>query len=95
MRKSRFAAALASVIALAFAAVAMGAGSDENSETVLGKVKPAKLDKNKFKPVSLYAGVETTTTHAVPGQQNPEQQLIEFGKNVKFNTNAAPPVGRH
>jgi hypothetical protein len=78
------------VIALAFAAVAMAAGSDENTETVLGKVKPAKLDKSKFKPVNLYAGVATTTTHAVPGQQNPEKQLIEFGKNLKFDTNAAP-----
>jgi hypothetical protein len=75
---------------MAIASVALAAGTDENTESVLGKVSPKKLDKKKYKPVKLYAGVETTTTHAVPGQQNPEQQLIEFGKNLKFKSSAAP-----
>jgi hypothetical protein len=81
------------VVAVAFAGIALAAGSDENTEGVLGKVSPSKLDKKKYKPVQLYAGVETSTTHAVPGQQNPERQLIEFGKNVKFKTKAAPTCG--
>jgi hypothetical protein len=87
--KARFAVVIGLVLALGVAGIAFAAGSDENTENVLGKVSPSKLDKKKYKPVKFYVGVETDTIHAVPGQQNPEKQLIEFGKNIKFDTKKA------
>lgn len=90
MIKARIAVVIGLVLALGVTGIAFAAGSDENTENVVGKVSPSKLDKKKYKPVSFFVGVETDTTHAVPGQQNPEKQLIEFGKNVKFNTKAQP-----
>jgi hypothetical protein len=82
-------AAFAAVLALGVTAVAFADGASENVAGVLGKVSPAKLDKKAFKPVTFYTGVTTTTTHAVPGQQNAEQVQIDFGKNVKFDLSAA------
>ena len=90
MKKTRLIVATGLTVALGVAGIAFADGTSENEEGVLGKVKPSKLDKKKYKPVSFYTGVTTTTTHAVPGQQNPEAQLIEFGKNVKFDTTKAP-----
>jgi hypothetical protein len=89
IRRSRFAVAIALVLALSVAAVAFADGASENTAGVLGKVSPTKLDKKTFKPVEMFAGVTTTTTHAVPGQQNAEQVLLDFGKNVKFDLKAA------
>jgi hypothetical protein len=89
LRKTRFVLAIGLVTALGAAGIAFADGASDNTETVLGKVSPSKLSKKTYKPVKFYAGVQTTTTHAVPGQQNPEQQLIEFGKNIKFDTTAA------
>ena len=90
IRKSHLVIATALALALGIAALAFADGTSENTETVIGKVNPKKLDKHKYKPVEFLAGVATTTTHVVPGQQNPEKQLIEFGKNVKFDTSKAP-----
>jgi hypothetical protein len=89
IRKSRIVAALAAVLALGIAAVALADGASENSVGVLGKVSPTKLDKKTFKPVTFYTGVTTSTTHAVPGQQNAEKVQLDFGKNVKFDLKAA------
>jgi hypothetical protein len=90
IRQSRLVVALGLVLALGVAGLAFADGASENTESVQGKVTPSKLDKKKFKPVEFLAGVSTTTTHVVPGQQNPEKQLIEFGKNIKFDTTQAP-----
>jgi hypothetical protein len=90
IRKSRFVAATAAALALGGATMALADGASENSVGVLGKVTPTKLDKKKFKPVQLYAGVTTSTTHAVPGQQNAEKVQLDFGKNVKFDLKAVP-----
>jgi hypothetical protein len=89
IRKSRLVVALGLVLALGVSAFAFADGAGENTESVQGKVSPSKLDKKKYKPVDFLTGVSTTTTHIVPGQQNPEQQLIEFGKNIKFDTTKA------
>jgi hypothetical protein len=89
IRRSRFAVAIALVLALGVATVAFADGASDNEAGVLGKVSPSKLDKKKFKPVTFYAGVTTSTTHAVPGQQNAEQVQLDFGKNVKFDLKAA------
>jgi hypothetical protein len=89
IRKSRLVVALGLVLALGVSGLAFADGAGENTESVTGKVSPSKLDKKKYKSVAFSAGVETTTTHVVPGQSNPEKQLIEFGKNVKFDTTKA------
>jgi hypothetical protein len=89
IRKSRFIVAIGLVMALAVSGLAFAAGSDENEAGVVGKVKPSKLDKKKYKKVALFAGVTTTTTHEVPGQQNPEAEFIEFGKNLKLDNSKA------
>ena len=90
IRRSRFVAAIGLVLALGVAGFAFADGASENSVTVLGKVTPTKLDKKKFKPVTLYSGVTTSTTHAVPGQQNAEQVTVEYPKNIKFDLTKAP-----
>lgn len=93
IRKSRFVVAIALTLALGVSALAFANGTSENDVQVFGKISPTKLDRKTFKPVQLFAGVGTTTTHAVPGQQNAEQVLLEFPKNIKFNAKAAPTCG--
>jgi hypothetical protein len=90
IQKSRFIAATAAVLALGGATLALADGASENEVGVMGSVTPGKLDKKKFKPVTLYSGVTTTTTHAVPGQQNAEKVTVEYPTNVKFDLDAAP-----
>jgi hypothetical protein len=89
IRKSRFVATIGLVGALGAAGIAYADGASENEVGVLGSVSPGKLDKKKFKPVTLYSGVTTSTTHAVPGQQNAEKVTVLYPKNVKFDLNAA------
>jgi len=89
LKKTRFIVATGLAAALGTAGIAFADGASENTETVTGKVAPSKLDKKTAKPVDMTTTVATTTTHAVPGQQNPEKQLIEFGKNIKFDTTKA------
>jgi hypothetical protein len=86
IRRSRQVVALGLVLALGVAALAFADGTSENEATVTGKVSPKKLDKKKYKPVKFFTQVATTTTTAIPNQQNPEVELIEFGKNIKFQT---------
>jgi hypothetical protein len=90
IHRSRFIGAIALVLALAVAALAFADGASENSVGILGKVTPSKLDKKTFKPITLYSGVTTSTTHAVPGQQNAEKVTVEYPTNVKFDLSAAP-----
>ncbi len=87
IRKSRFAVTAGLVIALGAAGIASADGRSENTPQVVGSVKPTKLDKKKYKPVTLYTGVATSGT--VPGF-NPEKEFISWGKNVKLKPSAAP-----
>jgi hypothetical protein len=90
IRKARIAVIAGVSMALGVSAMAYADGASENEPDVVGSVKPAKLDKKKYKPVTLFSGVATTGT--VPGF-NPEQEMISWGKNVKLNTKAAPTCG--
>ena len=94
IRRSRFVVAIGLVVALGVSGLAFADGATENDVTVLGKVSPKKLDKKKYKPITLYSGVTTSTTHAVPGQQNAEKVTVEYPKNVKFDLKAAPTLRR-
>ncbi|MCD6015758.1 MAG: hypothetical protein K0R88_1842 [Solirubrobacterales bacterium] len=89
MRKTHFAVTLGATVALGVSAIAYADGVSENEAQVEGKVKPTKLDKKKYKPVNLLTGVRTPGT--VTGtQQNPEQEHVSWGKNVKIKPSAAP-----
>jgi hypothetical protein len=91
MRKghSVLVAMLALTVALAGAVIARADGASENQAFVDGKVKPAKLDKKKFKRVNFFVGVRTQAN--VTGMQaNPQSEYISFGKNAKFKLNKAP-----
>jgi hypothetical protein len=85
IRNSRFVAAIAMVLALGVASLAFADGASENTIGVLGTITPNKLDKKQFKPVTMYNGVTTNTTHAVPGQQNAEKVTVEYPTNMKFD----------
>jgi hypothetical protein len=76
--------ALGLVVAVSGSAFAFADGASEATPGVLGELTPSKLDKKKYKPVQMLAGVETDLV--VNGQQqNPEKEFIEFGKNIKFD----------
>ena len=89
IRKSRMAVALGLVLALGVATVAWADGATDNEAFVDGSVNPSKLDKKKYKPVNLFVGVRTEGP--VTGtQENPEAEYISFGKNIKWQSTAAP-----
>jgi hypothetical protein len=90
MRKTWLVGAIAAALSVAVAGLAFADGASENSVTVLGKITPKKLDKKKYKPVTLYSGVTTSTTHVVPGQQNAEKVTVEYPKNIKYDYDAGP-----
>jgi len=84
IRKSRMIVAVGLVSVLSGSTLAFATGADDADPRVLGELTPSKLDKKKYKPVQMLAGVETDLV--VNGQQqNPEKEFIEFGKNVKFD----------
>jgi hypothetical protein len=81
--------AAAVVLALGMAGYAAADGASEHEAAVVGKVKPAKLDKKKYKRVALFTGV--VTTGGVTGTQaNPRSEYISWGKNVKAKLKRAP-----
>lgn len=88
IRKSRLIAALGMVLALVVSSLAFATGADDNTPFVDGEVKPSKLDKKKFKKVSLFLGVRNEGT--ITGtQSNPSREYISIGKNVKVNLKKA------
>ena len=89
IHKSRFIVMLGLVMALGIAAVAYADGDGDNDAFVDGKVKPNELDQRKFKPVQFFTGVRTEGP-VTGAQQNPEKEVISFGKNIKFDLGAAP-----
>jgi hypothetical protein len=87
----RFVAALALTLALGISGIAFaGSNSANNDSSEDGSVKPKKLDKKKFKPVTLK---NTTTTDfgstPIGEQANAEELYVDFGKNIKFKTSKA------
>ena len=89
IRKSRMAVALGLVLALGVATVAWADGATDNTPFVDASVKPSKLDKKKYKPVNLFFGVRTEGP-VTGAQENPEAEYISFGKNIKWQSTAAP-----
>ena len=77
-------------LALSVACLAYADGASENVAHVDGDVRPAKLDKNRFRRVSSFTGVRTEAN--IDGTQaNPASELISFGKNIRIRPNV-PPV---
>ena len=94
MRKY-LAGALAAFMALACLNVAV-AGADVQS--INAKLTPKKLSKKKYKPATIAITVATQNNDQA-GDSPPEFQnqppaatrtIVDFPKNMKFNTNAAP-----
>lgn len=81
--------ALTAFVALAVTSVA----SAQDIQTIESTVKPTKLDKKKFKPVTLFVDVETanndeSTTFTQPPKAT--NTKVDFPKNLKFDTKAVP-----
>jgi len=99
--KSRFVLAVGLIGALGVSSVAFGAGAaDTQNAFVDGSISPTKLDKKKYKPVSMFSGVRTEIPGGVTGaQSNPLVEYISYPKNGKFDFNAGsvcttlPPSG--
>src|SRR5436190_8493369 len=89
IRISRFVLAIALVVALGVTQLAIGDGASENSVGIQFKLTPTKRDKKKFKTATLFSGVTTDTTHAVPAQQNAEKVTVLYPTNVKYDLDAA------
>lgn len=90
IRKSRMAVAIGLVLALGVATIAYADGASDNTAFVDGSVSPKKLDKKKYKPVNLFLGVRTEAPNVDGNQQNPEQENISLGKNIKWDGTKAP-----
>jgi hypothetical protein len=66
------------------------ATADESIQTEVGKVKPTKLSKKKFKNAKF---VNTITTFDVPGTNQPpsaNRTILDLSKNLKFNNKKWP-----
>lgn len=88
IRKSRMVVALGLALALGVAALAFADGASEATPTVIGEIEPTKQDAKKFKDAEMTAGVATDLV--VDGnQQNPEAELIQFDKDIRFNFQGA------
>jgi hypothetical protein len=98
IKKSRFVLALGAALALGVSTLAFADGATDNTAFVDGSVKPAKLDKKKYKPINLFSGVRTQT-NVTGAQFNPASEYISYPKNVKFDFKAGdvcttlPPSG--
>ena len=90
MRKI-FALAIAGAMAIGLVSFA---SADEEVQTVEASISPKKLDKKKFKPVTLVTDVTTfPDREADPNLDQPpsaNQTLVDFPKNMKFDTGAVP-----
>ena len=100
IKKSRLVVSIGAAVALGIGSIAFADGVGDNTPFVDGNVKPAKLDKKKWKPVALFTGVRTEVAGGVTGlQSNPTTEYISYGKNIKFDLNAGvlcttlPPSG--
>ena len=100
IKKSRLVVSIGAAVAVGIGSIAFADGVSENTPFVDGNVKPAKLDKKKWKPVAMLTGVRTEVAGGVNGlQSNPTTEYISYGKNIKFDFNAGsvcttlPPSG--
>lgn len=89
MRKFAFVALIA---AFAVGMVSFATAANEYQTTKID-VDKTKLDKKKFKPVGLKTGVSTPVNDEAEGASIPAkatQTVLNFDKNLKFNTKTVP-----
>jgi len=81
------------VLALASMVMASVASADD-IQSIDTKITPSKLDKKKYKPVTLFVDVKTQNNSgaAVNADQPPTatETDVSFTKNLKFDTKAVP-----
>ena len=81
--------ALGLTVALGAAAIAYADGATDNTAFVDGEVTPRKLDRKKYKPIALFT--EVRTEGRVDGtQENPEAEYIEYDRDGRWRSKAAP-----
>ncbi len=90
MRSARVVVVMGLAMAMGVAGIAYADGAGQDTPEVSGSVKPAKLDKKKYKPINLFT--EVRTSGPVPGI-NPEAEFIEYDKNGKWIASASPTCG--
>jgi hypothetical protein len=101
IKKSRLVVSMGLCIALTGSAFAFATGATDNQPAVDGQITPTKLDKKKYKPISLFSGVRTTFPGGSPNgtQSNAVSEFISYPKNIKFDFDAGsvcttlPPSG--
>src|SRR3954469_25074982 len=77
IKKSRLVVSIGMVVALIGSTLALADGASTNDAQVDGSISPTKLDKKKYKPISLFSGVRTTVPGGVTGtQSNPVVEYI-------------------
>jgi len=81
------------VLALASMVMASVASADD-IQSIDTKITPSKLDKKKYKPVTLFVDVKTqNNSGAAVNQDQPPTATetdVSFTKNLKFDTKAVP-----
>jgi hypothetical protein len=89
---SRKILALGTAVTVATAGVAVGGttGADLNDAKVVAKVKPSKLSKKKFTPVSSLLGVVNSPDSAGNEDANAKSERIAISKNIKVKLSKAP-----
>jgi hypothetical protein len=101
VRHTGFIAVVGVTVALGAAGFAFAAGAADTQDAFVdGTTSPTKLDKKKFKPVTLFSGVRTSIPGGVNGtQSNPVTEYLSYPKNGKFDLDAGstcntlPPSG--
>ncbi len=90
IKKSRLVVSMGICVALTGSALAFADGASDNTPAVDGSISPTKLDKKKFKPITLFSGVRTTFPGGTPNgtQSNAESEYLSYSKNIKFDFDA-------
>jgi hypothetical protein len=92
-KKSRTTAVAALALSLAVTGIAVAGdtpGTELNEAEVVGSVKPSKLPKKDFKPVSLFLGVVNSPDSTGNPDGNAAAENISISKNVKVNLSKTP-----
>jgi hypothetical protein len=76
---------------VAVAGLAFADSATEFDVLVEASVKPAKLDKKKYKPVTLFSEVRTSAPGGVNGlQANERTEVLDYGTDVEWDLRATP-----
>lgn len=81
------------VVALVAMVLPNAASAQDGVQSIVTKVTPNKLEKKKFKPVTLFVDVITANNDEDTSLEQPpsaDRTRVDFSKNLKFDTKAVP-----